>query len=297
MSRVVDAVVIGAGPAGLSAARVIAASGLAVICIERLAPGGEINNLGVLHGYPVETSGPELSADLLERATEAGAELAFAEVRALHGGSPWTIETEEESYEAASVVLATGLEAGRLGIPEEARFAGRGISHCASCDGPLYGGERVVVVGGDRWAVEEALDLATTVAHVTLVTQSPDGADAKRLDALANATVLAGRAIGLLGGDGVEAVVVDHGGARTELPARAVFVYVGRRPAAAFAADLFARDPGERVLVDADLRASRPGAYAVGDIRVGAPELISAAIADGERAGEAVARTLGTERT
>ncbi|MBO0712041.1 MAG: NAD(P)/FAD-dependent oxidoreductase [Acetobacteraceae bacterium] len=297
MSRVVDAVVIGAGPAGLSAARVIAVAGLSVICIERLAPGGEINNLGVLHGYPVETSGPELSADLLDRATEAGVELAFAEVRALHGGSPWTIETEEESYEAASVVLATGLEPGRLGIPEEARFIGRGISHCASCDGPLYGGERVVVVGGDRWAVAEALDLAATVAHVTLVTPAPDGVEAERLAALPNATILAGRAIGLLGADGIDAVVVDHDGARTELPARGVFVYAGRRPAPAFAADLFARGPGERLLVDADLRASRPGAYAVGDIRAGAPELISAAVADGERAGEAIVRQPGTKRT
>lgn len=297
MSRMVDTVVIGAGPAGLAASRVIAASGLSVIVIERLAPGGEINNLGALRLYPPETSGPDLSAALLDRATEAGAELAFAEVRALGGEAPFSIETDEARYTAPCVVLATGLEPGRLGLGEEARFEGRGLSHCASCDGPLFGGERVVVVGDDRWAIQEALDLAAMVAHVTLVTAAPDAAEAQSLAARPNATVRAGRAVGLLGNDRLEAVVVEQAGLPSELAARGVFVYTARCPALGFAPDLFARGPDTRLLVDADLRTSRTGAYAVGDIRAGAPALIEHAIADGERAGKAIARRLGAERT
>jgi thioredoxin reductase (NADPH) len=296
MSRGLDAVVIGAGPAGLAAARHIALSGLSVVCLERLAPGGEINNLGTLRDHaplmhgPVQAAvqGPDLAAALLDAATEAGAELVLAGVAGLREGPRWQVETGEETYEAPAIVLATGLAPGRIGLPEEAGFAGRGLSHCASCDGPLYAGQPVVVIGADRWALQEAQDLARVAGRVTLIAEGLDRAPE-------GVALRPGRVVRLLGADGLEAVAIEQDGTRVELPARAAFVYANRRPALPGRAP-FARDGAGRLVIDGGLQTSLAGAYAAGDIRAGAPERVADAIADGERAARSVVRRLRAER-
>lgn len=302
MAEYWDVVVIGAGPAGLTAAQVSGAHDLSCLCIDRLGPGGELINLGLLHDcpdLPPDTTGADLVARLTDAATAVGVELAFGEVRELRqSGEHWRIATEGESYQARAVIIATGLAPGKLSVPEEERFAGLGLSHCASCDGPLYGGEDVIVAGAGEWAIQDAIDLAGLARHVTLI--GPDEAERPSpervagLAGLANVTVIPGRIVALHGVDGVDAVVVERDAVQERHSARAVFVHCNREPALEFADGLLATDAEGRAFVNGDLCASQKRAYAAGDVRAGAPQRIASAIKDGQRAGIAVARLLGT---
>ncbi len=278
-----DVVVIGAGPAGLAAARGVAERGLSCLCLDRLGPGGALMNLGALRhcpDLPPGATGPDLAAQLIEVATEAGAELGFAEVRALRRGDGcWVVETEEEAHTARAVVLATGLAPGRLGVPGEERFEGRGLSHCAACDGPLYRGQPVVVAGDDEWAWLEAEALAAIASAVTLVHEAPPAAPPPP-----GVLPVPGRIAALEGEAGLEAVVTGDG---RRIPARAVFVQTGRAPALTFAAGLVGCDASGHPLVDGAMRAGPAGLYAVGDLRAGSSRRLASALADGLRAAAA----------
>lgn len=295
-----DVVVIGAGPAGLTAAQVAGAQGLSCLCIDRLGPGGELINLGLLHDcpdLPPDTTGADLVTRLMNAANAAGVELAFGEVRELQRGELWRIVTEDETHQARTVIVATGLTPGKLGVQDEERFEGTGLSHCASCDGPLYKGENVVVAGASEWAAQEALDLAALAGHVTLICPQPEAARLSsergaRLASLSNVTVIPGRIASLEGAEGLDAVVVERDATQERHPARAVFVQSNRRAALDFAKGLLAVEADGRASVDADLCTSDKRAYAAGDVRAGTPERIASAIADGNRAGSAVARLL-----
>jgi thioredoxin reductase (NADPH) len=294
-----DVVVIGAGPAGLSAAQVAGAHGLTCLCVDRLGPGGELINIPSLHecpGLPPDTTGAGLAASLADAATAVGVELAFGEVRELRREEYWLAMAEDTIYAGQAVILATGLMPGTLGLPDEKGFEGLGVSHCAACDGPLYRGKDVVVVGDNQWAQQDAIDLAGVAGHVTFIW--PDtgvplvGERAAKLAALSNVTLMPGRIVALEGAQELEAVTVERGSIRERRAARAVFVHTNRRAALGLAEGLLRLDSVGRAQVDGDLRTSDPWAYAVGDVRSGAPERISAAIVDGRRAGMAVARLL-----
>jgi thioredoxin reductase (NADPH) len=192
-----DVIVIGAGPAGLTAATEAARAGLRALCLEKLAPGGVLINLGDLHDFDEIWNGPDMAARLTDDATVADVELGFGEVTGLLGEGPWTIKTAEgESYTARAVVIATGLKKGTLGLPNEAEFEGRGISHCAHCDGPLYAGLPVVVAGADGWAGIEAQELVGLAGEVTVV-------DASAAKTPAGIRRVAGRIVALEGNDGL----------------------------------------------------------------------------------------------
>jgi thioredoxin reductase (NADPH) len=297
MAALWDVVVIGAGPAGLSAAQAAGAQGLRCLCIDRLGPGGELINIGRLHdcpNLPPEATGADLAAQLTDAAIAVGVELAFGEVRELRGGDHWEVVAETDAYAAQAVILATGLAPGRLGVPGEADFEGLGLSQCASCDGPLYQGESVIVAGAGKWALQDTIDLAAIAGHVTLISDAGVSSDrAAMLAALPNVSLVAGRIVGLEGAHGLEAVVVETGLGRERRAARAVFVQTNRAAALGFAAGVLIPDATGRAGVDRDLRTKEPRMYAAGDVRSGAPEQVSAAIADGQRAGMAVAALLG----
>src|SRR5262249_56778330 len=122
----------------------------------RRAGGGALITLGARREGPDPADGPQLASQLSDAAIEAGVELGFGEVVRLSGSGPWTVETSEgERHTARAVVIATGLNKGRLGVPGEEDYEGRGLSHCASCDGPLYAGQPIVVAGAEGWAAHE----------------------------------------------------------------------------------------------------------------------------------------------
>ncbi len=281
-----DVIVIGAGPAGLTVATEAARGGLKVLCLDKLAPGGVLINLGELHDFDEMWSGPEMASRLTDDAAVAGVEIGFGEVTALTGQGPWTIETAEgEKHSARAVVVATGLNKGRLGVPNEDEFEGRGISHCAHCDAPLYAGLPVVVAGAGGWADYEAKELVGVASDITMIDASAaaDLPDIKRL---------AGRIVGLGGSDGLQSVIVEASGERKTIPTSAVFVYVGQSPAAEFLPDSLARDPSGHIVVDAEGRTSIPTVFAVGDVRAGARYYLAEAIADGQRAAQSVVAIL-----
>lgn len=295
MTSSFDVIVIGAGVAGLTAAAAVARGGLRCLCIDRMGPGGVLINLGALSDcpdLPAGTSGPDHVASLADAAMDAGVELAIGEVQALRPGDIWTVQTESESFTGRAVIIATGLANGRLGIDDEARFEGQGLSDCAACDGPLYAGADVMVAGADRWALQEAIELAELAGHTTLVTGAAalDPADptVRHLTSLPNVEILPARIIGLQGEDGLQSVVLDQGGRQSAVPVRGLFVYTGRRPATGFAGDLVTRDEGLRIRVDENRRAGASLLYAAGDVRAGAVQSVAEAAADGRRAGQAV---------
>jgi thioredoxin reductase (NADPH) len=285
-----DVIVVGAGPAGLTAATGVARAGLKALCLDKLAPGGALINLAELHEVEGHADGPQIASQLTDEATEAGVELGFGEVVKLTGTGvglgPWTVETADgERHTGRAVVIATGLNKGTLGLPEESEYDGRGLSHCASCDGPLYAGRPVVVAGTEGWAPREAAELKVVAGDVTVIGKPaaslPDGVH--HLD---------GRIVALEGSDGLQSVVVESGGTRKTIPASAVFVYVGQSPAAEFLAETLARDATGHIVVDEGGRTSAATAFAVGDVRAGARHYLADAIADGKRAGQAIVTAL-----
>jgi thioredoxin reductase (NADPH) len=281
-----DVIVIGAGPAGLITATEVARTGLKTLCIDKLAPGGQLINLTELHEFEEPWGGPDMAARLTDEAAVAGVELGFGEVTALSGGDPWTLQTADgEAHTARLLVVATGLNKGKLGLPNEADFEGRGVSHCASCDGPLFAGLPVVVAGAAGWAGMEARELAGVAGHVTVV----DTSDAATPDGIER---ISGRIVGLEGANGLDHVVVESDGQQKSIPASAVFVYVGQSPAAEFLPDSLARDATGHIVVDAEGRTSVPTIYAVGDVRAGTRPYLNEAVADGERAAKAIVAAL-----
>ena len=281
-----DVIVVGAGPAGLTAATGAARAGLKALCLDKLAPGGALINLAELHEVEGHEDGPQIASRLTDEATEAGVELGFGEVVKLSGTGPWTIETADgEQHTGRAIVIATGLAKGTLGLPEESRFEGLGLSHCASCDGPLYAGRPVVVAGTEGWAPREAAELQVVAGDVTIIGKPaaslPDGVH--HLD---------GRIVALEGNDGIEAVVVESGSERKTIPASAVFVYVGQSPAAEFLPETLARDATGHIVVDEGGRTSSATVFAAGDVRAGARHYLADAIADGQRAGQAIVQAL-----
>lgn len=282
-----DLIVIGAGPAGLTAATEAARADLKVLCLDKLAPGGQLINLGdLLEFEEEETTGPDMAARLTDDATVAGVEIGFGEVSGLSGTGPWTVETTDgESHVANAVVIATGLNKGKLGLANEDKYEGRGISHCAHCDGPLYAGLPVVVAGVEGWATLEAQYLVGLAGGVTVI----DPSDSK---SPADVPRIAGRIVALEGVNGLQSVTVESNGARQSMPTSAVFVYVGQSPAAEFVTDLLARDATGHIVVDAEGYSSVPTVFAAGDVRAGARSYLADAIADGQRVAHSVITAL-----
>ncbi len=281
-----DVIVIGAGPAGLTAATEAARAGLKAYCLDKLAPGGVLINLGELHDFDEIWNGPDMASRLTDDAAVAGVEIGFGEVTALSGTGPWTVETADgEKHTARTVVLATGLNKGRLGLSNEEEYEGRGISHCAHCDAPLYAGLPVMVAGAGGWADYEAKELVGVASEITMV-------DVAAGSGLADVNHVQGRIVGIEGSDGLQSVTVETGGQRKTIPTSAVFVYLDQRPATECLPDSVTRDATGHVVVDAEGRTSIPTLFAAGDVRAGARYYLSDAIADGQRVARAVVAVL-----
>lgn len=279
-----DLVVVGCGIAGLTAARTVARHGGRVVAIDRLAPGGQLINLGAVHefpGLPDKTTGPDLAGRLLEEAMDAGVDIRYGEVTdVLVGDSAIVVKSEAETLSGRSVVGATGLGPGRFDIAGAESWAGRGVSECASCDGPLYAGLKVAVVGDDDWAAYEALELAEITSGVVLLAPStrPGWAPglAQRLGEAVE--VRTGVAVTALeGSDRLSGVRLDDG---SELSVSGIFPLTGKLPRGeAFGDDLVRDDHGR-------LGESRDrGVFVAGDVRQGSVPYLVAAAADGLRAG------------
>lgn len=298
MPEIRDVIVIGSGPAGLACATEVGKAGLSCLTVDPQGPGGQLINLGVLQDLPDVsdgTTGPDFLGLLVDRASEAGVEIGFGEVKGVSRSDDglWLVHGDEETWLARAVIIATGLTKGTTGLPDESAYEGRGVSHCAVCDGPLYKNKSVAVYGEGRWVAVEAKELAEYASAVTVIGATHDERVAGLPSALPHVTLMQGRVAGLRGGaQGLTSVaVVQDGGSEIEVLTQGVFLLAGRRPATAFLADLLRQVPDGAILVARDTQeTSCAGIYACGDVESPPADGIGDAIANGIRAGHNAVR-------
>ena len=298
-----ELIVVGAGVAGATAAMFGARLGHSVAVVEQLGPGGQIINathIDNMPGFSEGIAGIELGPLVHEQAEAAGAEfiLDTAESLALDGLQR-LLTTSSETLRAPAVIVAAGSTLRNLGIPGEAALAGRGVSHCASCDGPFFRGKRVCVIGGGDAVIDEALVLAEFAAQVVVVHRGPAITAQRALLNKANGVdtieiVLSTRVEEITGEGAVSGVRLKDlaTGAVREEPFGGVFVYVGLEPNTAFLGGLLALDTGGHIVTDLMMQASVDGIFAAGDIRAHSVALLAAAAGDGATAAVAAHRYL-----
>lgn len=308
--RLLDAVVIGGGLAGLHAAGEIARAGLRCVCLAGASPGGlllSIESVQDVPGHPDGIPGYDLGPMAMEAAMDAGCEVRGEQATSISPGAdasaPWTVTTESgEALQARALVLATGSRLRTLGVPGEETFTGKGVGHCASCDAPMLRGQAVAVVGGGDAACQEALTLAAHGCRVQMLVRGAAlrarAAWRERIVATPAIEVSFGARVAAIVGDrAVRAVQLDDG---RVLAVAAVFVYIGLAPDLALLGDGHAQqmrlmpDAAGRVPVDAGLRTGLRGLYAAGTLRAGHDGQAAASIADGLAAAASVRHDLTT---
>ena len=284
LSTKTDLLIIGAGPAGLSAAQYTARAGLKVLVLEQMAPGGEVLNIDILENYPGNIargeekprSGFEFSQDLHKQAMEFGAEFI------MEGGAAITREREQFTVTlnsgkvicAAALILATGAERRKLGVPGEAEMYGRGVSYCATCDGPFFKNKNILVVGGGDAACDEAQFLSRLTDKIILVHRKSmfraQKALAERTMANPNIEVRFNtRLLEIMGETKVTSVKLEGPGQKMyEEQLDAVFIFAGSVPQTALVKELGVKlDDAGYIITNQNMESSVPGLYIAGDVR------------------------------
>jgi thioredoxin reductase (NADPH) len=292
--------VVGAGAAGLSAAFTAAWRGAQVQLLDLLGPGGQLQNAGVVETVPglPPTAGPDLVDQMVRRFDGLDVDVVFGEATSLASGTEGFAVTTDagETLRADLVIIATGSTPRSLGVPGEAEFEHRGVSHCAACDGPLYRGKDVVVVGGGDGGADAALALHAAGATVTLTHRGTVSHAAaalrRRIDSLDEITVLPATEVTAIAGDQTVTGVALRAADGTEWtrPASAVFTAAGISIDAGDLAASLGRDDHGRLLVDANLACTTPGVFAAGSVRHGASDQLAGAIGDGANAAVSALR-------
>lgn len=299
MTKEYDVVIIGAGPGGMTAALYASRANLKVLMLDRGAYGGQMNNTAAVENYPGFKSilGPDLAEEMYQSATQFGAEYAYGTVTAVKlDGTDRIIVTDDGEYRAKAVIVATGSENRKLGVPGEEKYSGRGVSYCAVCDGAFFRDRDVTVIGGGDSAVEESIYLTQMVKHVNIVHRRDQLRAQKvaqerafkndKIDFTWNSNVIA------INGDDqkVTSVTVKNNqtGAEEEVPTAGVFIYVGNVPMTAPFKDLGITDEHGWMVTDNRMRTKVPGIFAIGDVRQHQLQQITTAVGDGGIAGQEV---------
>ena len=291
-----DTIIIGAGPAGMTAALYAARSNLKVALIEGGLPGGQMNNTSDIENYPgyANISGPELAEKMFEPLENLGVEHLYGFVENVEDhGDVKKVITADEEFETRTVIVATGSKHRLLGVPGEEELNSRGVSYCAVCDGAFFRDQDLLVVGGGDSAVEEAIFLTQFAKSVTIV---------HRRDELRAQKVLQDRAFvnekinfiwdsvvkEIKGENRVESVVIENvkSGQVTEQAFGGVFIYVGLDPVSDFTKDLQIQDESGWIVTDDHMKTSVAGVFAVGDVRQKDLRQVTTAVGDGAIAGQ-----------
>jgi len=304
-----DVIIIGGGPAGLTAGLYTARSGLKTLLLEKVAPGGQAAlawRIENYPGFPEGIDGPELTKRIERQAEKYGLEIKsgeavkvslFSEDERSKGNLEKVIRTEEEEYKTVALIVATGTRPKKLGVPGEERLVGRGVSYCATCDGPLFKSEKVVVVGGGDTAIEEALFLCRFAEKTTLI---------HRREELRATKIMQDRAVcnpklefiwksavtEILGETEVEGVKVRNleTGKDLTLEAKGVFVYIGTVPNSEFLKGILEMDEKGFIITDENMETSVSGIYACGDVREKLLRQVVTACGEGATAGVAAGK-------
>ena len=290
-----DLIIIGSGPAGMSAAIYATRAKLDFIIIEQnFMGGGQVVNTYEIDNYPglPGISGPDLSMKMQEHAQNLGAEFVTETVTELDlGGDVKKVTTDMGTYEARTVILAMGAEHRKLGTPGEDTFAGMGVSYCATCDGAFYRNKDTAVVGGGDVAVEDAIFLARLCSKVYVVHRRDELRAAKvlqdRLLAMPNVEMDCVSTLKSIDGDGQDRSIVTvdkKDGSERTIPVDGVFIAVGIQPISELVSGKLELDQGGYVIADETGATSVPGVFVAGDLRKKQLRQIITACADGANA-------------
>ena len=292
MNELYDVIIIGAGPAGLSAAIYAGRAKLKTLVLEADAEGGQIITTDEIANYPGSfpaESGHSLVARMSEQARSFGAEFVSGRADSVTlDTDPKTVRCGDAVYSARSVMIASGARPAKIGCPGEDRLTGAGVSYCATCDGPFFEGLPVFVVGGGDAAVEEAMYLTKFASKVTIIHRRDSLRAAKSIQdkAFANKkisfrwnTVVEE----LCGEDSLESMILKNvtDGSRVRITGNfGVFVFIGTRPSTDIFSGLLDMENGF-IVTDSEMRTSVPGVFAAGDARVKTLRQVVTAVADG----------------
>ena len=286
-----DIGIIGGGTAGMTAAIYGQRAGKKTIIIEGGAFGGQITSSSNVENYPgiASVSGSEFSMNLLDQAVKLGAETAMEQVTGIReDGSGKVIETAGKEYPCRSVILATGVTHRHLGVPNEERLTGAGVSYCATCDGMFFRGRDVAVVGGGSTALQDAEFLSNYCRKVYLIHRRDEfrGEDSivKRLSGKENVEfVLSATVKEIIGDQSVEGLTLNNKktGEEFKLDVSGVFIAVGQIPKNEIFADVVKLDGDGFILAAEDCVTSHPGIFAAGDCRTKEVRQLTTAAADG----------------
>lgn len=298
-----DLIIIGAGPAGLSACLYASRAGLNVLMLDSGAPGGKLNVSAEIENWPGQKkkTGPELAYEMYEHALSFGGEQAYGEVtKVIDYGDYKEVITTDQSYEAKNVLIATGTKERKMGIPMEEELTGHGVSYCAVCDGPFFKGDEVAVVGGGNSALEEAIYLTKFAKKVHLIVRR----DVFRADKIIQDHVQANDKIEihflkkphhLIAKDNkVAAIALEDSktGEVSELAVKGVFPFVGLDPITDFVKDLGITDERGYIITNELMETSVKGIYAAGDVRQKVLRQVVTATNDGAIVGQQVGQGL-----
>ena len=286
-----DIGIIGGGTAGMTAAIYGQRAGKKTIIFEGGVFGGQITSSPNVENYPgiASVSGSEFSMNLLDQAVKLGAETAMEQVTGIRdedGGK--IIETSGKEYQCRSVILATGVTHRHLGVPNEERLTGAGVSYCATCDGMFFRGKDVAVVGGGSTALQDAEFLSKYCNKVYLIHRRDEfrGEDSivKRLEGKENVEfILSDTVKEIIGDQAVERLIVNSKkiGKEFKLDVSGVFIAVGQIPKNEIFADVVKLDADGFILAAEDCITSHPGIFAAGDCRTKEVRQLTTAAADG----------------
>ncbi|MFA4915850.1 MAG: thioredoxin-disulfide reductase [Syntrophales bacterium] len=278
--RFYDILIVGGGPAGLTAGLYAARASLKVLLAEGATSVSQITTTDMIENYPgipEEISGFELIERFKKQTSQFGLEITSGDVasiakKRLGNKEGWQVTVGDSAYDTLSVIMATGANWRKLGIPGEDSFLGKGVSYCATCDGPLYRNKEVLVIGGGDTALQEAIFLAKFVGKVTIV---------HRRDRLRATSILQKRALGnskieflwnsvteeISGKEFVEGVKIRNvqSGETLDIPADGVFIFIGLIPNTDLVRGIVDFDENGYIVVDSHMKTSTEGIFACGD--------------------------------
>ena len=287
-----EVLIIGAGPAGMTAAIYAARAGYKTALVEHGIPGGQAATTDMIEnypGFPEGISGPELMLKFFEQTQTFGVEVIYEQVMSAElSGEIKKVTTENQTIEAKVVIIASGAKPKTLGVSNEGRLRGRGVSYCATCDGFFFKDQPVAVVGGGDTAVEEAMYLTKMCSSVTLIHRR----DELRANKLAQSRALANEKLNIIYDTVVDEIVGDEKvtqlklrnkktDATSTLDVNGVFIFVGYLPNASFLpAELEVNEQGY-IITDEEMATNIPGVFAIGDVRQKKLRQVTTAVGDG----------------
>jgi len=297
MKKIYDMIVIGGGPGGYTAALYGARAGLSVVVLEKLSAGGQMaltENIENYPGFEEGIDGFELGEKMQQQAERFGAETELAEVLSVKlDQDVKELETSEGTFFGKTVVIATGANAKKLGLPNEESLVGRGVNYCAACDGMRYKGKTVAIVGGGNSAVADALILSRIAEKVILIHRRDSLRATKvyhkalektdRIEFRWNSLVTEFLHDGTFRGVKIQDVQTN---AESLISCDGIFVSIGRSPASKLFENQLELDSAGYIVADSSTRTSLPGVYAVGDVRTTPLRQVVTAVADGALAAQ-----------